>query len=681
MLELREEILHFSGTPVLKTNQTAIIGTLPQNNSFLLKMRVDLDHAGGESMLAELPGAFSLKRRFTGPEDQFDEQAIWHPNQIAAQHYASFPMPDNSCPVIEWQLFPHDEDHPQWNCIQAGFPQSLLSPGEHELAVYTDGIRMQVLVDGHLMDENFIYGQIRWQKGEQLSFDPALVKEAEFYTPCPKPEVSVAYKTVPDGIQYYSTPGYDSWVGDVVPFEHDGTVHMFYLHDRRHHGSKWGMGAHYYGHLSSTDLIHWHEEEFIGRFESQNETCGTGTPFFHNGKFYFAYGLHTDRFVPKDTTSVPLLLDDLKKTGKVHSIAFKDLGERPPEGMTYAVSDDCRHFEKSYVVAHFSENPSVYTMPDNSLRMYADGIWRADQVNGPWSPVSSDFPLNGKSSPMRNTLECPSFFEWGGHYYLIVGMSGMYSSSTPDFESFDDMAFQGTDIYDGLIVPMVIPYHRDRRLIAGWVFPFGSYLVIRELVLKEDHKLGIKWCPELYPPVKNTQEIANGIDESVGKDVCYHVKADGSHGGKIGFRFYPAVNDAKAPACEFQLDLATKTMQIDSLPANAGNGFLPPLKTMRGQLDEWRDKVTVFKEMPTAIKYKCHVFSKDFRVENVSGTDGDFELNIRLHFDPKMPATLIDVEAAGFRTMVSLRCCLKVARTVAMTDGGAMIEKITKDEF
>jgi hypothetical protein len=34
--------------------------------------------------------------------------------------------------------------------------------------------------------------------------------------------------------------GDEAFAGDCIPFYHDGTFHLFYLFDRRHHGSKWG---------------------------------------------------------------------------------------------------------------------------------------------------------------------------------------------------------------------------------------------------------------------------------------------------------------------------------------------------------------------------------------------------------------------------------------------------------
>lgn len=677
MITLREEIRRFpDAAPVLETASSAVVGTAPRNNAFLLKMQVCFDDAECGRMLAELPGAFAVRYRFADPADHFDR---------ISQHYPAHPMPDGTIPVIEAEIFLHDEAHPDWKSIRAGFARSLVPPGPHELDVYTDGIRLHLLLDGRLMDENFIYGRIVWTPESVLTVDSSIVRAAKFFTPCPAPDITVEHRTVPDSIQYFSTGGVNSWVGDVVPFVHDGTVHLFYLHDRRHHGSKWGTGAHYYGQYSSTDLIHWTEQEYIGTIESQNETCGTGTPFFHNGKYYFAYGLHTTRYVPWETTASKLIREDFEKTGKIHAIPFADLGGHHPSGMTYAVSDDCRHFVKSHEVTHFAENPSVYTMPDNTLRMYANGIWSAEKVNGEWTQVSSDFPPHSKTAPMRNSLECPSFFEWNGHYYLIVGLCGCYSSATPGFEEYDDMALDGRDVYDGLVVPMVIPWKDNRRLICGWVAPFGTCFVWRELVQLPDHQLGIRWAPEFIPRAKSANRLPEpcrsgepAVLAGVQTDFCgCSMTVDGSKGGKIALKIIPETGNA----CELQIDLDEKWAQFEETEPGRKNEFAKPLPLIREVMEEWRDKITCFRDLPWNVQRKCHFSSKDFRIDKLRGTDGKFELKLVFKYEKKYPATLIDAEIAGLRTMVSFRGGFRVKTVMLMTSGGAHAENIVRQEF
>jgi hypothetical protein len=55
----------------------------------------------------------------------------------------------------------------------------------------------------------------------------------------------------------YFTPDGDFFVGDCMPFFHEGTFHLFYLLDEQHHQGKGGLGGHQWAHASSTDLEHW----------------------------------------------------------------------------------------------------------------------------------------------------------------------------------------------------------------------------------------------------------------------------------------------------------------------------------------------------------------------------------------------------------------------------------------
>ncbi len=641
--------------------------------TFTFSLTQDFYSIKEDKVLAELSGILTVKRRrssCTGTGMQrgylyyacdLQDDAFFDD----AQHYDAFPMPDGNAYAVEAVLNVKSPDHPEWQIVRVGISQSRIPQGEHTLTLHCDGITLLLLLDGVVMDEAFLYGTF-----SSPPENPVLPENARFYSPALLPEITVSSEKTETGIQYFSTFSDNSWVGDVVPFVHDGTVHLFYLLDRRHHGNKFGTGAHYYGHLSSTDLKNWTEHPAIGKPEHQWETCGTGTPFVHNGKFYFAYGLHTDRYTPYEKNAGKILRDCAEQSGIVSPVKFQDLEDRLPEGMTYAVSDDGIRFRKSRVLTHFSENPSVYVMPDGTLKMYADGIWTADRVDGIWKRVSSGFPPSGKDSAMRNTLECPSFFEWNGTYYLLVGMDGFFRSETPDFEEYTDLSAAGRDIYDGLVVPMVIPWRQDRRLIAGWIFPFGSFLVIRELVQFSDHDLGSKWCPELMPPVRQEKPVSfpERLDESE-KDVIYTWTLDGSSGGKFAVQLTD-----KHETVEFQIDVENKSAQMETV-SGSGQWFAPLLPSIRERVSEWIQKhdIESFKEMPMDVKFKCHVFSRDFRLENLRGLDGVFTVKFRIWREPKMPSVILDAEIAGMRTMVSCRPRFNPGMISVKTCGGIQI--------
>lgn len=666
---IRKRIEKFSFDP-------AICRRVQDTNSFTLTMDLDFSKLTENGMIAEIPGSFTLKRRTATGTGVVPDYLYFlaemkdDPTFDDAQHYLSYPMPDGSCPVIEATLFLKHERRADWTEIRVGFAQSVVTQEKHRLILHTDGVRLMIIVDDEMIDENYFLGKIVEGTGPLTTIG----ENVAWYAPALRPEITVTHKDEPIGIQYFSTFGISSWVGDVVTFSHNDTLHLFYLLDRRHHGAKFGTGGHFYGHLSSKDLVNWEEHQVIGQIDEQWESCGTGTPFFHNGKYYFAYGLHTGRYILPEESGGNMLRREGETTGKTTPHTYEELNGLYPHGMTYSVSDDCIHFEKSQKLTHFSENPSVYVMPDGTLRMYADGIWTADKVDGIWKCVTHDFPPHGRKTPLKHTLECPGYFEWGGYYYMFVGMSGMYASPTDDFKEYDDLAADGRDVYDGILVPMAMSYKNDRRLVAGWVFPFGSYMVIRELVQLENHQLGIKWCPELFPVVRAEKEFptADGVlEDALNEDACYEFEIDGSNGGRLALHF----NDE----AEFLLDLDAKTAQYET--QDNGKWFMPPLKTMRETVAGYGDSIEIFKEMPMPVKYKCHVFSRDFKLDKLRGTDGVFKLRIMVKRDSKLPGTILDTEIAGVRTMVSLRSGYLVSRIELATDGGITIRSIRRQTF
>jgi len=52
----------------------------------------------------------------------------------------------------------------------------------------------------------------------------------------------------------YFRPQAPYFVGDCMPFFHEGTFHLYYLQDENHHQAKGGLGGHQWAHASSPDL-------------------------------------------------------------------------------------------------------------------------------------------------------------------------------------------------------------------------------------------------------------------------------------------------------------------------------------------------------------------------------------------------------------------------------------------
>ncbi|HIC17739.1 TPA: hypothetical protein EYO77_06470, partial [Candidatus Poribacteria bacterium] len=57
-------------------------------------------------------------------------------------------------------------------------------------------------------------------------------------------------------MQYFK-PSDPFFVGDCMPFFHQGEFRLYYLLDENHHQSLGGLGGHQWAHASSTDLVNW----------------------------------------------------------------------------------------------------------------------------------------------------------------------------------------------------------------------------------------------------------------------------------------------------------------------------------------------------------------------------------------------------------------------------------------
>ena len=427
---------------------------------FEAAFRIDLGGAAADEPLCDA-GAFRLAIRMAGTPE-----ALARYDRFAG-NYLNFPLPDGSCPVVEATM----------DGLRVGIPLGLLDrpDGEHDVVVRFARTHFSIAVDGRVDDDMLpAPAPARAPAGpEPLS---PRVKSATLSVPAP-PD---APGRVPDSrplrrsVQYWTPDGHDAWVGDVALGTWRGRLHVFYLFDRRHHGSKGGAGGHFFAHLSSADLAHWDEHPPAVPIEEWWETVGTGTPFVHEGRLCLAYGLHTERL-------------------------SKDTGL--PAGATYAVSEDGIRFRKTGRIVHPTRNPTIYNRADGLLGLAAgydgqSGLWTAARPEGAWTLRDATLPTRG---------DCPCPFEWNGHHYVFQGFGGFAHSATGAPGTWEDWAAAGLAPYDGLAVPMVAPFGANRRILAGWLGYhdeawWGGWLVFRELVRFPDGTLGTKWVPEIEPP-------------------------------------------------------------------------------------------------------------------------------------------------------------------------------------
>lgn len=257
----------------------------------------------------------------------------------------------------------------------------------------------------------------------------------------------------------------DGWVGDVIPWQEDGVLWLFYLHDQRgelNAGMPWRV-------LRTKDLLTFDEAGVAlaaGAHDAADFNAYTGSVVVDgNGVHHLFYTGQNPRIVGED--GLPL------------------------QSVFHATSNDAmttwdRHPEHSFGATAGYE-PADWRDPF-VLRDEEAGVWRmlvtARHTDGPQRRrgviaqlVSEDLatwvPVDPFWDPRRYVAhECPEVFEWNGWYYLV------YSEFSDSFATRYRMA-------RSLHGPWLVPQHdsldgrafyaaksaewNGRRLFFGWI--------------------------------------------------------------------------------------------------------------------------------------------------------------------------------------------------------------------
>ena len=276
--------------------------------------------------------------------------------------------------------------------------------------------------------------------------------------------------------QYWRPRGHNAWVGDCMPFFHDGVFHFYYLFDRRHCGSKWGMGAHQFGHASTKDLVHWDYHPLALPITEQTEpSLGTGLCVFHDNRYYMFYIPHNRRGAFKDS---PWLGDDVRVATSADGVRFAKPAA-PNVALGYRTGGDI--------------NPNVvYDAAGKRFLMVVSNRCFVSTNLHDWKETkefaSGSIPSWG----------CVSYFDWNGWYYYSAWQNVLKSRQPIGRNVWRDAGNFG----DSLACPQVAEFTGNRRLLVGFFDDgqYAGYAVFRELVQHPNGDLGTKWLAEMIPP-------------------------------------------------------------------------------------------------------------------------------------------------------------------------------------
>ncbi|MGN1345876.1 MAG: hypothetical protein ACI4V1_03770 [Eubacteriales bacterium] len=279
--------------------------------------------------------------------------------------------------------------------------------------------RTALRVNGELLDEEWGCGRLAGESDRFVSGDfPLTVAEIAPEDFAGLPAVTRAGISTEE----LRLPGVN--IGDCIPFsddsaEGDGKYHLFYLYDRHHHGSKWGLGAHQWAHVSTLDCKTWDEHPMaISITEPWEGSICPGSVVRTGDRFYAWYAVR--------------------------------MADGSPAHITYAVSEDNVHFTKS---GHFFTLPAAYEPSsardpkvialDGTFHMFVTTT-RVSSGNGCLAHLTADtadftsFTDCGAILEWEdgNQPECPDWFAMGDTFYLIYSIHGtaryLYSASPFD---------------------------------------------------------------------------------------------------------------------------------------------------------------------------------------------------------------------------------------------------------
>ena len=277
--------------------------------------------------------------------------------------------------------------------------------------------RAELWVGGGLADEEWPEGELLFRAGDKIDAGTEVFCEVIDYERSAEPAVLGSFS---GGEGWY--PGGGVYVGDCMPYFRDGEYHLLYLKDRHHHKSMWGLGAHQWAHISTSDFENWNIHPMAVEITDPTEgSVCTGSWIRCGEKEYLYYTIR--------------------------------MGNGIPASIRRSVSADGYHFEKDtefgFTVpdiyhAESARDPKVVRDEESVFHMFVTTSLLSENRGCLAHFVSRDnenWEDTGKPiyvSKNSDQPECPDWFFYCGKYYLVFSLCGKahYMISDSLFEGF-----------------------------------------------------------------------------------------------------------------------------------------------------------------------------------------------------------------------------------------------------
>lgn len=313
--------------------------------------------------------------------------------------------------------------------------------------------RIELYINDILMDEEWPFGNDYLDQCEITDHGCELSISDGIYEKKEEPSVLGTF-TNAEGWK----PEENVFVGDCMPYTHDGVYHVLYLKDRHHHKSKWRKGAHQWSHISTKDFVTWEIHPMAIEVDDPKEgSICTGSWCYHNNKHYLYYTVR--------------------------------MCDGSPATICRSISEDGYHFEKdrsfSFVI---SDKYTAATARDPKIVKGEDGLFHmilttfiAESMLGCLVHLTSkdldvweelEEPLYVAPEGMGEP-ECPDYFQQDGYYYLVYSLKGKgyYQYSK---KPFSDWIVPKNPLIPCKRVPKAALWN-DKLVFAGFEVEDGSY--------------------------------------------------------------------------------------------------------------------------------------------------------------------------------------------------------------
>jgi len=298
----------------------------------------------------------------------------------------------------------------------------------------------------------------------------------------------------------------DGWVGDTIPFAHDGKFYIYYLHDERK-----GNTQDEYGYRTSWNLLITEDGVNIkdckvvlpvGEYDDADYACYTGSVIEGNdGKFHMFYTAQNNYNPKYHRDGKPLQY-------VAHAISTDLINwEKLPE-LTFGADESIYEpFDWRDPFVFYNEDEKCFDM------LLAARLRGASEKNGGCVGLCRSYDLIQweAKEPFYNpesymTHECPDLFKLGNKWYLVYStfsekfvthyrmsdkLSGPWTSPIED--TFDGRAFYAAKTAQV----------GDKRMAFAWVptkrgesdfgqYEWGGNFIAHEIDQTTDNKLTVK---------------------------------------------------------------------------------------------------------------------------------------------------------------------------------------------